>query len=68
MKDLHITRRQILKGAGAAGVVSVLGVPAAAFAGDDVPAAADGRTFHHPAPSHLQRGVSRGVAPEGVAG
>lgn len=35
MKDLHITRRQILKGAGAAGVVSVLGVPAAAFAGDD---------------------------------
>ncbi|TMC27093.1 MAG: twin-arginine translocation signal domain-containing protein, partial [Chloroflexi bacterium] len=35
MKDLHITRRQILKGAGAAGVVSAVGVPAAAFAGDD---------------------------------
>ena len=32
MKDLNITRRQILKGAGAAGVIGVLGAPAAAFA------------------------------------
>ena len=35
MKDLHITRRQILKGAGAAGLVSVLGAPVAAFADGD---------------------------------
>ena len=35
MKDLHVTRRQILKGAGAAGVLGALGVPATAFAEDD---------------------------------
>jgi len=35
MKDLHITRRQILKGAGAVGVLGALGIPAAAVAGDD---------------------------------
>jgi hypothetical protein len=34
-KDLHITRRQILKGAGAAGVIGVLGVPAAVLADED---------------------------------
>lgn len=35
MKDLHVTRRQILKGAGAAGVLGALGVPATAFAEDE---------------------------------
>ena len=36
MKDLHTTRRQILKGAAAAGVFGALGVPAAGFAdGED---------------------------------
>ena len=36
MKDLHTTRRQILKGAAAAGVLGALGVPAAGFAdGED---------------------------------
>jgi hypothetical protein len=32
MKHVHITRRQILKGAGAAGALGALAVPAAAFA------------------------------------
>jgi hypothetical protein len=35
MKDLHTTRRQILKGAAAAGALGALGVPAAVFAEDD---------------------------------
>lgn len=35
MKDLLITRRQILKGAGAAGVLGALGAPVAALAEED---------------------------------
>lgn len=35
MKSPQVTRREILKGAGAAGVLGALGVPATAFAEDD---------------------------------
>ncbi len=35
MKDLVLSRRQVLKGAGAAGVLGALGIPATVFAGDE---------------------------------
>jgi hypothetical protein len=35
MKDLVISRRQVLKGAGAVGVLGALGIPATVFAGDE---------------------------------
>src|SRR5260370_7439880 len=35
MKDLKVSRRQVLKGAGAVGVLGALGIPATVFADDE---------------------------------